>query len=122
MESYKESTNTPFCRKMCLAKAHLVKCTEVCRPINTGMNEQSGEKVAIKTIDMQAINNEVTRYLLACEKEALQTIRNPYVLHAADIIQTESQCFIITSLCEGGTLKDHIHKNGTHKINGGKLC
>ena len=106
---------------MYLGKVHLAKFTEVLAPINPGINEQTGDKVAIKTIDMQTINNEVTRYLLACEKEALQVIQNPFVLHAADIIQTENQCFIITNLCEGGTLKDYIHKNGTNMFDKGKL-
>lgn len=63
-------------------------------------------------MEMSKIDNEVTEYLLACEKEALLAIQNPYVLHAYDIIQTEQQCLIITPLCSGGTLKEYIVSKG----------
>lgn len=72
----------------------------------------NGEQVAIKIMEMSKIDNEVTQYLLACEKEALITISNPYVLHALEIVQTQDECLIITPLCNGGTLKEHIKSKG----------
>lgn len=54
---------------------------------------------------MSKIDNEVTEYLLACEKSALLSITNPYVLNAFEIVQTKEECLIVTPLCDGGTLK-----------------
>jgi serine/threonine protein kinase len=77
------------------------------------VHKQSNEPVAIKVLEMREIDNEVTQYLLACEKEALGAIASPYVLHAHDILQTHQRCFIVTPLCTGGTLKKHIKTRGT---------
>jgi serine/threonine protein kinase len=70
-------------------------------------------QVAIKTMEMSDIDNEVTRYLLQCEKEALSSIYSPYVISSYDIVQTDKQCLIITPLCNGGTLKQYIKSKGT---------
>lgn len=47
---------------------------------------------------------------MECEKEALTTINNQYVLQIYDIYQEKDYCYIITELCENGTLKDHIER------------
>lgn len=52
------------------------------------------EKYAMKAIDMKNVNNEVTIYLLDCEKYAAQTIKNPYVINCEDVIQNQDFCYI----------------------------
>lgn len=59
---------------------------------------------------MKEINNEVTRYLLQCEKEALMGVNSPYVLKSYDIYEEQQYCYIVTPYCEGGSLKDLIVK------------
>lgn len=78
----------------------------------SGVNEVSGERVAIKAIKMSSVDNEVTQYLLRCETDALLNINHPHVIRAYDIIQTAEHCNIVTPLCEGGSLKDEIKRKG----------
>lgn len=68
--------------------------------------------VAIKIIDLKTIDNEVSEYLLNMEKTALMTVNNPYILKGIRVIQDELNCYLITELCNGGTLKDFIKANG----------
>jgi len=46
------------------------------------------------------------------EKTALMTVNNPYVLRGIKIIQNNLNCYMITELCNGGTLKAFIKANG----------
>jgi serine/threonine protein kinase len=46
------------------------------------------------------------------EKTALMTINNPHILKGIRIVQDELNCYLITELCNGGTLKDFIKANG----------
>ena len=81
--------------------------------LDSGLHTHTQEKVAIKIINMADINNEVTHYLLNCEKEALLTINHPHVLKAFNIYQEKHSCNIITPYCEGGNLKEYILKKST---------
>jgi serine/threonine protein kinase len=51
-----------------------------------GNKSSTGEKVAIKVIDMNEIKNEVTLHLLNSEINVLKRMKNPYVLQLFDII------------------------------------
>jgi len=42
--------------------------------------------VAIKIIDLKAINNEVTEYLLNMEKVAVMIVNNPHVLKGIKVV------------------------------------
>lgn len=42
--------------------------------------------MAIKIIDLKAINNEVTEYLLNMEKVAVMTVNNPHVLKGIKVV------------------------------------
>ncbi len=46
------------------------------------------------------------------EKIALMTVINSHVLRGIKVIQNNQFCFLITELCNGGTLKAHIKTNG----------
>ena len=68
--------------------------------------------MAVKAIQMNQVNNEVTQYLLDGEKKAMTTIKSPYVIKTHEIIQQKDYCYIVMELCPNGTLKDHIQKKG----------
>jgi calcium-dependent protein kinase len=70
-----------------------------------GSNTKTGEKVAIKVIDLCTIDNEVASYLLAMEKNALMIVSNPYILKGLKVAQDNRYCFMVTEFCNGGTLK-----------------
>ena len=66
--------------------------------------------MAIKVIDLKSINNEVTRYLLACEVEALHNLgkaknaghENVVKLH--EVITIDADIYLVMELLEGKTL------------------
>lgn len=80
--------------------------------VYSGKDLRSGEKVAVKIIELSTIDNEVTQYLLEMEKKALLAINSPYVLKGHKIWQDHKFCFMVTEYCNGGTLKNYIQKKG----------
>ena len=46
------------------------------------------------------------------EKIAIMNVNNPYVLKGIKVIQNSRHCYIVTELCNGGTLKDAIKHTG----------
>jgi serine/threonine-protein kinase ULK/ATG1 len=46
------------------------------------------------------------------EKNALMAVINPHVLRGLRVIQNNQFCFLVTELCNGGTLKSLIRLNG----------
>jgi serine/threonine protein kinase len=68
--------------------------------------------VAVKIIDLRTVDNEVTQYLLDMEKAAIMSVVNPNVLRGLKVTQNNRFCFIVTELCNGGSLKSLIRSNG----------
>lgn len=68
--------------------------------------------VAIKIIDLKTIDNEVTQYLLDMEKVAIMKVIHPNVLRGLRVSQNPRYCYIVTELCNGGSLKSMIRGNG----------
>jgi len=46
------------------------------------------------------------------EKTALMTVCNPHVLRGLKVIQNQQFCYLITELCNGGSLKSIIKSGG----------
>ena len=63
--------------------------------------------MAIKVIDMATINNEVTKYLLQNETQALRITDHPNVIKAYDIIHSQDKCYIVMEFCHL-SLAEHI--------------
>jgi serine/threonine-protein kinase ULK2 len=78
----------------------------------SGKNITDQSPVAVKIIDLKAINNEVTEYLLNMEKVAVMAVNNPHVLKGIKVVQNNKHCHIVTELCNGGTLKSAIRVSG----------
>lgn len=68
--------------------------------------------VAVKIIDLKTIDNEVTQYLLDMEKIAIMKVIHPNVLRGLKVTTNSRYCYIITELCNGGSLKSMIKSNG----------
>lgn len=77
-----------------------------------GKSLKDKSEVAVKVIELKTIDNEVTEYLLSMEKIALMNVINPHVLRGLKVIQNSEFCFLVTELCNGGTLKSLIKING----------
>ncbi|KAG7213452.1 hypothetical protein KM043_002724 [Ampulex compressa] len=66
----------------------------------------TGEKVAIKIMDKVALGEDLPRVTL--EVEALKTLLHQHVCRLYQVIETESNYFMIMEYCCGGELFDHI--------------
>lgn len=67
--------------------------------------------MAVKVIDKKTIDNEVTSYLLTMEKTALMMIDSPFVLKGIKVLDDDLSFYLVTELCSGGSLKQHIKDN-----------
>ena len=68
--------------------------------------------MAIKVINLRTIDNEVTKYLLRMEKIAVMSTDSPFVLRGVKTFQNKQSCYIITELCNGGSLKTQLRMSG----------
>lgn len=74
-----------------------------------GKNEQTGEVVAVKVIDMKGIKNEVQSFLLKNEINVLRKLNsNINCLKLLDVFHTANNTYLITEFCGHGDLKDLI--------------
>lgn len=78
----------------------------------SGKQLRDNAEVAVKVIDLKNVNNEVTQYLLKMEKIAVMSCDSPHVLRGIKVIQNSSCCYIVTELCNGGSLKNQIKLRG----------
>lgn len=46
------------------------------------------------------------------EKVAIMRVTNPFVLKGIKVVQNNRNCFIVTELCNGGSLKSMIRNKG----------
>ena len=68
--------------------------------------------MAVKVIDLHTIDNEVTKYLLRMEKIAIMSTDSPYTLKGIKTMVNKQTCYIVTELCNGGSLKTKLRMNG----------
>jgi serine/threonine-protein kinase ULK/ATG1 len=80
--------------------------------VYAGLDVRTREKVAVKLIELSAISNPVTEYLLRMEKAALTTLESEYVVKGLRVLQDEKYCFLVTEYCNGGTLRQMIKSRG----------
>ncbi|XP_032677745.1 maternal embryonic leucine zipper kinase-like [Odontomachus brunneus] len=66
----------------------------------------TGEKVAIKVMSKTALGEDLPRVKL--EVEALKTLLHQHICRLYQVIETESNYFMVIEYCSGGELFDHI--------------
>jgi len=76
-----------------------------------GINEHNNEQVAIKVIELAKIQNEVEKYLLNNEINALRALNHKNILKTIDILMTKNNVYIVTEFCEFGDLQQMIKNN-----------
>lgn len=75
-----------------------------------GHNDKTKEKVAIKVIDIRAIQGKPEKRMLEGEIEALKKFNHPNILKCHDIFSTANNCYIITEFCNEGDLEHLLKK------------
>jgi serine/threonine protein kinase len=61
-----------------------------------GTNDKTKEKVAVKVIDIRAIQGKPEKKMLEGEIDALKKLNHTNVLKCHDIFSTANNCYIIT--------------------------
>lgn len=75
-----------------------------------GKNDNTGDIVAIKVIDLKGVKDAFGREMLDCEIDALKTLNHSNILKCYDVYTTANNCYIITELCNEGDLAALITK------------
>ena len=76
--------------------------------VKEAMHELTGEKVAIKILEKSSIGDRRLVYKVKREFQILQKLSHPNIAMLYQIIETESQYYLIMEHCSGGDLFDHI--------------
>eukprot|EP00919_Chromeraceae_sp_WS-2016_P028844 GHVR01068343.1.p1 GENE.GHVR01068343.1~~GHVR01068343.1.p1 ORF type:complete len:147 (+),score=30.28 GHVR01068343.1:549-989(+) len=71
-----------------------------------------GDQVAIKIIEKDKIINSEAADRVNTEIDILNTVNHPNVIKLNEIVETETEKFLIMEYCSGGDLFDHIVKKG----------
>jgi serine/threonine protein kinase len=80
-------------------------------------NDDVSHKVAIKSIDLSSIDNEVTRYLLSCEIAALSNLGkikhsgHENIVRLIDVVIERNHLYMVMEHLQGGTLADYIKQH-----------
>ena len=76
-----------------------------------GTHQLSGEKVAIKVLEKDKIQdvNDVER--VAREIQILKMVRHPVVVQLYEIIETQRELYLIMEYARGGELFEYIVNN-----------
>ena len=79
--------------------------------VKLGIHNLTGEKVAVKILEKDKIQdvNDVER--VAREIHILKMIRHPNIIQLYEIIETPKQLYLIMEYAQGGELFDFIVKN-----------
>ena len=79
-----------------------------------GVHSLTGEKVAVKILEKDKIQdvNDVER--VAREIHILKMIRHPNIIQLYEIIETPKQLYLIMEYAQGGELFDYIVAN--HRV------
>lgn len=71
-----------------------------------GRNDQTGEPVAVKVIDLRLLKNDINKVLLESEIQVLKELKAlPHILALHEVYTTKNNTYIITELCDSDLSK-----------------
>lgn len=68
----------------------------------------TGEKVAVKILEKDKIKDKKDVERITREIKILKKVRHPNIIQLYEIIETESELFLIMEFCSTGELFDYI--------------
>lgn len=77
-----------------------------------GLDDLTGEEVAIKVIELRSLKDQTSRLMLNTEIECFREVKHPNVLCFHNSYFTVNNCYIITEYCPGGDLAKVIRQKG----------
>lgn len=78
--------------------------------VREGTHLLTQEKVAIKILEKEKINDQADINRVMREIQILKIVRHPNIVQLYEIIETSKQLFLIMEYAPGGELFDHIVK------------
>lgn len=79
--------------------------------VKQGVHTLTGEKVAVKILEKDKIQDVADVEWVAREIHILKIVRHPNVVHLYEIIETQKQLYLIMEYANGGELFDYIVAN-----------
>ncbi|CAK92709.1 unnamed protein product (macronuclear) [Paramecium tetraurelia] len=76
--------------------------------VKMGIHKCTNEKVAIKILEKEKIENEADYVRIQREIHILRKIRHPNIIQLYEIIESEIKLYLITEYAPGGELFEHI--------------
>ena len=76
--------------------------------VKQGMHTLTGEKVAVKILEKEKIQDVADVERVAREIHILKIVRHPNVIQLYEIIETKKQLYLIMEYANGGELFDYI--------------
>eukprot|EP00118_Oscarella_pearsei_P004321 m.18291 g.18291 ORF g.18291 m.18291 type:complete len:802 (+) comp27635_c0_seq2:83-2488(+) len=77
--------------------------------VKEGMHLPTGQKVAVKVIDKKKAREDQYVYKnLRREAKLLQMVRHRNIIQLFEVVETDNSYYLVTELCGGGELMDHI--------------
>ncbi|OAF70005.1 hypothetical protein A3Q56_02248 [Intoshia linei] len=74
--------------------------------VKLGFHNLTGDKVAIKIIDKEALGDDLPR--VKKEVEAMMELSHRYICQLYQVVETDSKIYMILEYCPGGELFDYI--------------
>uniref|UniRef100_A0A0D9ZSQ4 Protein kinase domain-containing protein n=1 Tax=Oryza glumipatula TaxID=40148 RepID=A0A0D9ZSQ4_9ORYZ len=75
------------------------------------VERSSGSPVVVKQVRLTGLPSTL-RDSLDCEVRFLAAVTHPNIIRLLDLIQTQSNLYLVLELCEGGDLAAYIQRNG----------
>lgn len=88
--------------------------------VREGTHLLTQEKVAIKILEKEKINDQADINRVMREIQILKIVRHPNIVQLYEIIETSKQLFLIMEYAPGGELFDHIVKK--KRLQDGEAC
>lgn len=88
--------------------------------VKLGYHKATREKVAIKVLEKARIVDEADIQRVIRELQILKMIRHPHIIQLYEIIETDTEIFLIMEFASGGELFDYIVKKG--RVNEYESC
>lgn len=79
--------------------------------VKQGVHTLTGEKVAVKILEKDKIQDVADVERVAREIHILKIVRHPNVIQLYEIIETQKQLYLIMEYANGGELFDYIVAN-----------
>jgi Neu-associated kinase len=79
--------------------------------VKEALHITTGEKVAVKVIDKKKAKDDAYVHRnLRREAKLLQMLRQRNIIQLLEVVETDNSYYLVTELCKGGELMDHICK------------